>query len=415
MRNAITGLVRGYADPGSYEALIRRNQHIRLHVLPALGTADTDLILFHEGNIPESHQQYINARSGLACQFVDVRRTAPGTGFDPAREVPNQVPEMGGFRSGYRHMCHFWFVDFFDYLKDYRYAARIDEDCAVMALPDVFTQMQAHGWVFASGGVIPETDTAIIGLAEFVHFFRARQRHPRAPAPAVVDGPMTNLMFVDLAHFRADANFTAFQRAVTDSGMVYTHRWGDLPLWGEYLRLYVSPERLRLDWTDIRYYHGSHRQMVNAAGSGAEWLQSLRNIAVGKQARCNSNYPGHPSNPSAAVNGNPSGLFAFHTDNTPEPTWEVDLEAVHALKAVRILNRGDACKERAVGLVVEVSADRRSYAPIHTQTTPFGGLLDPDALVLDFRALASQPAARYLRLRLPRSDYLHLDQVEIYA
>jgi hypothetical protein len=415
MRNAITGLVRGYADPAGYEALIRRNQHIALHVLPVLGAADTDLILFHEGNIPESHQQFINARSGLASTFVDLRRTPPGSGFDPARELPNEAREMAGFRSGYRHMCHFWFIDFFDYLQGYRYVARIDEDCAVMALPDAFGQMQAQGWVYAAGGVIPETDTAIIGLAEFVHFFRARQRHPFMAAPEVVSGPMTNLMFVDLAHFRADPNFIAFQQAVKASGMVYTHRWGDLPLWGEYLRLYVSPERLHLDWKDIRYYHGSHRQMVNAAGASDVTLQSLRNIAVGKRAVCSSSYPGHPSNPSAAVNGHPSGLFAFHTDDTPEPSWEVDLESVHALQAVRILNRGDACKERAVGLVVEVSEDHHHYARIHTQTSGFGGLLDPDALLLDFRALPTRPTGRYLRLRLPRRDYLHLDQVEIYA
>jgi hypothetical protein len=377
--------------------------------------ATTDLILFHEGNIPQAHQHYINQRSGVVFRFVDVRTAVPMSGFDPAREVPNQVAEMAGFRAGYRHMCHFWFIDFFDYLKQYRYAARVDEDCLVMNIPDVFVQMQAHGWVFASGSASPETDTAIIGLREFGHFFRARQRHKAMATPEIVQGPMTNLMVVDLAHFRDDANFRAYQKAVSASGMVYSHRWGDLPLWGEFLRMYVSPERTRLEWSEIRYYHGSHRLMVNATSGGADWLDALENVALGKPATCNSTYAGYASSASAAVNGHPSGVFAFHTDKNPEPAWEVDLGSVYHLQAVRILNRGDACKERAMGLVVEVSEDHSSYARIHTQDAVFGGLLDPDALLLDFRDRTTKPKGRYLRLRLPRSDYLHLDQVEIYA
>ena len=35
------------------------------------------------------------------------------------------------FPLGYKHMCHFWSMDFLDYLSDYKYIIRIDEDCFV--------------------------------------------------------------------------------------------------------------------------------------------------------------------------------------------------------------------------------------------------------------------------------------------
>lgn len=33
------------------------------------------------------------------------------------------------FSLGYKHMCHFWSIDFLEYLKDYKYILRIDDDC----------------------------------------------------------------------------------------------------------------------------------------------------------------------------------------------------------------------------------------------------------------------------------------------
>jgi hypothetical protein len=118
---------------------------------------------------------------------------------------------------------------------------------------------------------------------------------------------------------------------------------------------------------------------------------------------------------AAAVNGQPSGMFAFHTDCVDNPCWQVDLQDVRRLQAVRLFNRGDACQQRALGLLVEASVDGERYDLVHTQTAVFGGLRDGRPAVIDLRAAEPSIQARYLRLRLPRTDYLHLDQVEVYA
>ena len=415
MRNAITGLVRGYADPARYQALIQRNRAIVSRVLPQVGAANTDLILFHEGNIPPAHQTFINAHSGAVFRFVDLRQTAPASGFEPRRECVNRVPEMRGFGAGYRHMCHFWFVDFIDYLSDYRFIARIDEDCVVHDFPDLFGDMDRAGVVFSSAGVITDSPEAVVGLAEFSRFFKASRREPLTGFPPNPTGPMTNLMALDLAFFRAEPAYADYRRAISQSAMVYSHRWGDLPLWGEFLAMYVAPQRLRLESQDISYFHGSHGLLINRPVGDAPWLRDLHNVAQNKPARVNSAMAGWAGTPAAAVNGQASGRFAFHTDLTPNPAWEVDLQTVQQLKAVRVFNRGDACQERALGLRVEVSADGQTYSLLHTQTTPFGGLADGAPALLDLRATQPPVCARYLRLSLPREDYLHLDQVEVYA
>lgn len=418
-RNAITGLVRGYADQARYGPLIQRNRAIRDRVLPKVGPAGTDLLLFHEGNIPPAQQAFINAQSGADFIFIDVSRPPPGMtsggAFDRRRERPNAVREMRGFPAGYRHMCHFWFVDFVDHLPAHRFVARIDEDCVVLDFPDAFRDMAAAGVCFKSAGVITDSPEAVVGMTEFSRFFRAARREPAHGIGESKSGPMTNLMLLDLDHFRAHPAFADYRRAVSDSGMVYSHRWGDLPLWGEFLSMYVEPRRLALHSRDIRYFHGSHGVVINAESEAV--FDGLVNVAQGKPARANSALPGWAGSAAAAVNGSPGGLFAFHTDRIADPCLDVDLLAVHRAQVIRIVNRGDACQERALGLLVEVSVDGARYTPIHTQSEPFGGLRDGNPALIDFRGPAAPPppAFRYLRLRIPREEYLHLDQVEVYA
>ena len=415
MRNAITGLVRGYADPAHYQPLIQRNRAIVTRVLPKVGIAQTDLILFHEGNIPPAHQAFINAQSGALFRFVDLRQTAPSSGFDPQRECANRVPEMRGFGTGYRHMCHFWFVDFIDYLAEYRFIARIDEDCVVYDFPDLFGDMDREGVVFTSAGVLADVPEAVVGLAEFSRFFKASRREPLTAIPPQQTGPMTNLMALDLAYFRSQPAYADYRLAITRSGMVYSHRWGDLPLWGEFLATYVPSQRLRQQSQEISYFHGSHGMLINRPVGDATWLRALHNVAQDKPARVSSALAGWAGSAAAAVNGRASGRFAFHTDLSLQPSWELDLQSVQQLKAVRLFNRGDACQERALGLQVEVSVDGQAYKLLHTQTTPFGGLADGAPALVDLRAAQPPVCARYLRLSLPREDYLHLDQVEVYA
>ena len=74
MKIAITGLVRGYPQPVYYHhfGLIERNQTI-YNIIYKNNEEMFDIILFHEGNISEEHQHYIQMQTpNLPIQFINV-------------------------------------------------------------------------------------------------------------------------------------------------------------------------------------------------------------------------------------------------------------------------------------------------------------------------------------------------------
>ena len=135
-KNAIVALIRGYQHTNGYQSLIQRNKFIYDNIV--LKTKDKfDIILFHEGNIGDEHQSYIIENSpDLNLIFVDVKTTQPQTAFDDSKNKINRslcppTPQSMAFPLGYKHMCHFWSMDFMDYLSEYKYIIRIDEDCFI--------------------------------------------------------------------------------------------------------------------------------------------------------------------------------------------------------------------------------------------------------------------------------------------
>jgi hypothetical protein len=115
----------GYDSLTGYDSLIKRNKNIENNLLDKL----IDNLIFHEGNISLCHQEYISSQTpSLNNKFVDV--SVDGKAFKKDKDgIPFE--QAHGFGIGYRHMCSFWFVDFWKFVEDYDLLLRIDEDCFV--------------------------------------------------------------------------------------------------------------------------------------------------------------------------------------------------------------------------------------------------------------------------------------------
>jgi len=88
-KNAIVGLVRGYANTNGYNSLIERNKYIYENII-SKSDDKFDVILFHEGNITKEHQNYIREQSkNMSLIFSDVRKSSPKTAFDPTKNKFN--------------------------------------------------------------------------------------------------------------------------------------------------------------------------------------------------------------------------------------------------------------------------------------------------------------------------------------
>lgn len=139
------------------------------------------------------------------------------------------------------------------------------------------------------------------------------------------------------------------------------------------------------------------------------------NVALNKKA-CQSSLSrwSRPDESSCALNGNKTGNFSFHTDMETNPWWQVDLEGLYCLTEIVIYNReskGNALADRANSMAVFISQDGMQWEQLYGGGKPFGGVLDQAPLVVD----ADGKNARFVRLQLQEMNYLHLDQVEVYA
>ena len=169
---------------------------------------------------------------------------------------------------------------------------------------------------------------------------------------------------------------------------------------------------------------GSSRQPPRAAawvGLGVSTPPpTMPNVALGKPADQSSRSPWSTGVTTAddaagAVSGIISGRFSFCTDVENAPWWQVDLGASFVVHEVRVYNdlRDLTEARRASQFAVDVSVDGTAFHQVFAKEDelPFGGA--------DGRPFVWRPAesfaAHYLRLRLLRRDYLHLDQIEIYG
>jgi hypothetical protein len=256
MKSCIAVLTRGYHGITNYDTLIKRNTHISNN----LNDKSIDILIFHEGNITDEHQVYIkNETPDLKIIFLDISNIAFNS--DKQNVI---VEEAHGWGLNYKHMCSFWFVNFFDAVKEYDKLLRIDEDCFIESnIDNIFLQLDEY--VFICGHISIDCEHVTKGLNAFsldflkthADKFNFKKNDEKKPK-----GPYTNLFGILLNKVRNNDIFETYRNEIDSSDMIYKRRWGDLPLWGEVIYYIFGDETLKNDNT-IKYFHGSHRTQIN--------------------------------------------------------------------------------------------------------------------------------------------------------
>ena len=258
---AICALTKGYFFKKNYGALINRNKHIYTNVVKKYNY-DIDFILFHEGNIKLSHQAFIKKESGIECiKFIDVRHLFLKEKIRHS-SFCIETKMSKKFNYGYKCMCKFWFFDFIHYLKDYKFAIRVDEDCLIHSFPiDEFIRvLDQKEFRYITPLIVPKDEGDVtFGLDKFCREFL--HKHKPSRAPNLNNNPYTNVFMMDVQFFLNSNLFKSFTKEVIRSGCIHINRWGDLPLWGALLSMYE--DNLMFESRSIRYTHGSHEFIVN--------------------------------------------------------------------------------------------------------------------------------------------------------
>lgn len=125
-------------------------------------------------------------------------------------------------------------------------------------------------------------------------------------------------------------------------------------------------------------------------------------LAAGKPWRTSSKWI--DCDPSVGRCGPHVTRILFHTNEDDNPWFEIDLGTPTKFSSVTVVNRSDHMPEREVPLIIEVGDDRETWKEIARQ----------DSMFTTWRAKVPVTTARFVRFRVPRRTYFHLEAVRIH-
>jgi len=120
-----------------------------------------------------------------------------------------------------------------------------------------------------------------------------------------------------------------------------------------------------------------------------------------------------PSDDAAGgCDGKIDGTWGFHTAHEKQPWWQVDLGREMRITRVRLYNRCDDFAARAAQFLLLLSRDGIAFQTVYQhQGQVFHGHSDNSPLDVTLE----NAAARFVRIQLPGENYLHLDEIAVYA
>ncbi len=117
---------------------------------------------------------------------------------------------------------------------------------------------------------------------------------------------------------------------------------------------------------------------------------------------------------AGAVSGRLTGCYQIHSAPEITPWWQVDLGQSCLINEIRVFNRNDVALERERHLVLSCSPDGAAWTILARRDAAedFGGGAAPRP----WRWWRDIPfEARFVRITLDGSTFLHLDQVELFG
>ncbi len=137
---------------------------------------------------------------------------------------------------------------------------------------------------------------------------------------------------------------------------------------------------------------------------------SSTNIALqGTASQINIGFSGPPNLGNNGVLNEPNG-YGFHTDIVANPWWQVDFGSVRTICEVRLHNRADGYFDRARSIRVLISTNGTDFEAVYSHNGTVWGETGAPLVV----PIASR-TARFVRVQLPETNYLHLREVEVFG
>lgn len=217
-----------------------------------------DFIIFHEGNLIEEHQKFIVQKSLIIprIKFVEIKDFKT---ID--KKIHSRLEDKGTYNSGYASMCKFWFSSFINYLDDYDYVIRIDDDCIVDSNVDqVFEELESKYIVAPQFS----EETHRKGLVDFIQHFLMENNLviENGDLGESFNGPYTNYCGYNLSKIRNNPIIMNYIQQINDSENIYINSWQDVSLWGSIMKCFLTEDDYK-ELKNVSYFHLSHLNYPN--------------------------------------------------------------------------------------------------------------------------------------------------------
>ena len=249
MNAAVVALVRGYKELDKYDDLLRRNSGIFKHINSKLAYP-LKLILFHEGNISTDHQNYILSNSPEDIEFINV-----SSEFSFNKNIVKNAIDSERFKEGYRMMCRFNFYGIWNYVKDFDYIIRVDEDVVITKFDmKNLDKILDKKIVFSTLSLSKEThEPTNDTLPDYLmNTFSSKDKRFYNHK-----FPYTNFYISRVDFWNNSTVQQQLKSLVTEDQFVY--RWGDLPIIGSFLNFYNRKINIL---NNCSYIHTSHNVTI---------------------------------------------------------------------------------------------------------------------------------------------------------
>lgn len=214
-----------------------------------------DLIFFHEGDISEEYKEKIRYRSCVNFNYKFIEVPDFKITDSEIQNLKPQILDIGNVRTGYSSMCKFWSYRFLNYLEDYDYVIRLDDDCIVLNdIQPVIDELETKYLSFPTLG----NEDFRYGLESFI---KAYFDKPILDIEKV-SVPYTNFCGFNLKKIRANKSIRNFFKEVENNEFIHKYAWNDTLIWGILMKYMIGEE----NWSEhkqIKYIHLSHLTYVN--------------------------------------------------------------------------------------------------------------------------------------------------------
>lgn len=249
----IYGLVRGYSQIQGYDDLRRRNKLLHENFNK---NYNYDLIIFHEGNINLDHQNIIKTDIPNII-FIDISDKC----FQKNTKIISNWRKSMRKYIGYSHMCRFYGIQMYEYLKDYEYIMRFDEDIFLRSSInfDLYTFMKENDYLIGYGrrkidGHKPTKRTFFPFIKKYIN---DNKIEVLCDLKEIDNRNFYNNFCILKTDFWFQENVLKYLNHIDNDYGIYRHRWGDSPIQATALRMFTSENRW-YKFTEFEYGHGSH-------------------------------------------------------------------------------------------------------------------------------------------------------------